>query len=324
MQPHNAVGDDLTRIASTRVLVVGDLMLDRYWFGDVERISPEAPVPVVEITETEERMGGAGNVARNISALGGLSGLAGIVGDDAAGAALRRIAEDAEISHGLITDDDMTTCVKQRIVARHQQLLRADFEQAPGTDAIAALRKSVDAMIDDYDVVVLSDYGKGALAASQELISLCLGRSKPVLVDPKGADFSRYRGASLITPNLKEFELVAGRINSDEDFNQRAQQLVNSFDLGGLLVTLSERGMKLFRAGIPTLHSPARSREVFDVSGAGDTVIGVMAMCIGAGLEMTDALHYANIAAGVVVSKLGTATASREEMMNAIARELGA
>jgi len=316
-----SVDSELQQIAASRVLVVGDLMLDRYWFGDVERISPEAPVPVVQVTAAEERMGGAGNVARNVSALGGRSGLIGVVGADSAGMSVRKIAEQDGISHRLVEDGVMPTCVKQRIVARHQQLLRADFEMVPAETAIDEMIVNVKNEISQYDVMVLSDYGKGSLSRVAELIQIGIENSKPVLVDPKGADFSRYEHADLITPNLKEFELVVGKVRDDQDMEEKAAQLVRSHRLKNLLVTLSERGMKLFSASGESLHSPARSREVFDVSGAGDTVIGVMAMCMGAGLGMDSALHYANIAAGVVVSKLGTATASVDEMKAAIARE---
>ena len=316
-----SAGSELKKLAASRILVVGDLMLDRYWFGDVERISPEAPVPVVQVNTAEERMGGAGNVARNVNALGGKSGLIGVLGDDSAGFALRQIAEQCEISHNLVVDAEMPTCVKQRIVARHQQLLRADFEQTPNSSAVNQLVDQVSREIEHYDVMVLSDYGKGSLSRVSDLIQLGVEKQKPVLVDPKGADFSRYRGAYLVTPNLKELELVAGKVQDDTDLDEKASRVVREYQLGNLLVTLSERGMKLFSKNGESLHSPARSREVFDVSGAGDTVIGVMAMCVGAGLNMSRALHYANIAAGIVVSRLGTATASIADMHSAIERE---
>lgn len=311
----------LSGFAATRVMVVGDIMLDRYWFGDVDRISPEAPVPVVSVTRNETRLGGAGNVAINIRSLGGSCTLAGIVGDDSAGAEIDTISRNAGIPTKLICDQGMPTSIKQRVISRNQQLIRADFEGAPTNSSTDQLLNEVPRLLDQHDVLVLSDYGKGALLQVEKLIELAMQRNMPVLVDPKGADFFRYAGASLITPNLKELELVVGDISDDDDMAEKASQLLKQYNLTGLLVTLSERGMKLFVRNEQPVHSPARSREVYDVSGAGDTVIAIMALCKGAEVSAEDSLRIANSAAGVVVSKLGTASATINELSFALKRD---
>ena len=312
---------NLEEFQAIRVLVVGDIMLDRYWFGDVDRISPEAPVPVVLVNEVEERMGGAGNVAANITALGGSATLVCVTGNDTASGELETLAHSNNISAQLIRDSKMPTCIKQRVISRNQQLIRADFEGRPGEQQISELHKLVSELLTDHDVMILSDYGKGSLAQSEKLINIARNAGIPVLVDPKGSDFSCYQGASLITPNFKELELVAGRIENDAAMQAAAASLIDKHTLGGILVTLSERGMMLFRDQAKLIHSPARSREVYDVSGAGDTVIAVMALCLGAGYNDESTLQIANSAAGVVVSKLGTASANREEVLMAISRD---
>lgn len=314
----------LTGLGRARVLVVGDVMLDRYWFGEVDRISPEAPVPVVAVRESRERMGGAANVAINVSTLGGHASLLGIIGDDAAGRILETVSSDAGIRHGFVVDASAPTSLKQRIIARNQQLLRADFEGHPGEQATAALLQRVAEEVDGHDVMVLSDYGKGALVHSASMIALARERGIPVLVDPKGIEFERYRGATMVTPNLKEFEAVAGKSRDEADMTVRAERLMAGYNLQKLLVTLSERGMILFDTSATPVHSPARSREVFDVSGAGDTVIGVMAMCVATGVATTESLQVANSAAGVVVSKLGTATIVMDELRAAMLRDQAA
>ena len=309
------------QIQQARVLVIGDIMLDRYWFGDVERISPEAPVPVVLVGDVQSRLGGAGNVAVNVTSLGAQCSLIGVVGDDEAGRSVSELAIEFGAEPHIVTDRSMPTCIKQRIISRNQQLLRADFENRPNEGVHAEILKVAERLIHSHDVVVLSDYGKGTLENIQLLIALALERGKPVLVDPKGADFSRYRGASMITPNLKEFEQVAGAVNDDKDLEVKAKQVIALHDLGALLVTLSERGMKLFEAHSAPIHRKARSQEVFDVSGAGDTVIGTMAMCMATKLNMSQSLKVANNAAGVVVSKIGTATVNPAELRAAIEAE---
>jgi D-beta-D-heptose 7-phosphate kinase/D-beta-D-heptose 1-phosphate adenosyltransferase len=312
---------DLEKLTSTRVLVAGDIMLDRYWFGDVDRISPEAPVPVVAVNSSQVRPGGAANVAMNVCALGGNCTLLGIVGDDTAGSELEQIVSNAGIRHEFTLDPAAATSVKQRIISRNQQLLRVDFENRPGGVVASELTGRAKHLLAEHDVLVLSDYGKGALGQCHEIIVEAVRAAIPVLVDPKGTDFSRYQGATMVTPNLKEFEAVGGVVADDSEMTARANELLARYNIDQLLVTLSERGMNLFRHGQDPLHCPARSREVYDVSGAGDTVIAVMAMCVAAGLEASVALRIANSAAGVVVSRLGTATATMGELIAAIQRD---
>ena len=315
-----SVDNLLSSIIRSNILVVGDVMLDRYWFGDVDRISPEAPVPVVSVNDVQERLGGAGNVSLNMASLGGSSTLLGIIGDDQAGQSIRKLSAVSSVQHSFVEDGAAPTTVKQRIISRNQQLLRADFESPPHADTVKQLTEEAGALVARHDALVISDYGKGATAEITKLIALAAEQGIPVLVDPKGAEFERYRGATMITPNLKEFELVVGEINGEEDMDSKAAGILSRYDIGHLLVTLSEKGMKLFSPQSPPLHSPARSREVYDVSGAGDTVIAVMAMCMAAKVKMVDALQIANCAAGVVISKLGTATSSLAELKTAILR----
>ncbi len=296
-----------------RVLVVGDVMLDRYWFGDVNRISPEAPVPVVLVRKTEERPGGAANVARNITALKGRATLLSVIGNDEAGASLERLLEGEGVQASLHRDAELSTTVKLRVIGQQQQLLRIDFERAPSHEALAAKLDDFERQIDGVDAVVLSDYGKGGLAHVSRMIEVARRRGKPVLVDPKGHEYERYRGATLLTPNRAEFREVAGRWSDAADLVRRAQKLRSDLELDGLIVTRSEEGMSLFTAK-ETWHEPTRAREVFDVSGAGDTVIGVLALMVAAGSDLHAAMRVANHAAGIVVGKLGTAVARREEL----------
>lgn len=300
------------------MLIVGDVMLDRYWFGDVTRISPEAPVPVVKIDRSEERPGGAANVARNTAALGAPTALLSVVGADEAGQALARLLREADIDASLHEDAGLATTVKLRVVGRQQQLLRIDFENAPDHEVLKAKLAEYAERVAECDVVILSDYGKGGLAHIAEMIRLARAAGKPVLVDPKGDDYARYAGATMITPNRSELREVVGRWSSEEDLTQRAQKLRTDLRLDALLVTRSEEGMTLFRAG-GAEHEPALAREVFDVSGAGDTVIATLAVMMAAGLDIADAMRLANRAAGVVVAKLGTATCSLAELAAAAA-----
>lgn len=305
----------LPSFENARVLVVGDVMLDRYWFGDVERISPEAPVPVLKVSRVEERPGGAANVARNIAALGAQCTLLSVVGDDEAGACLGKIlGEHASLEPILHLDDSISTIVKLRAIARHQQLLRLDFETAPSHEVLHAVLADFHAQLARADVVILSDYGKGGLAHIDEMIRVTRAAGKPVLVDPKGDDYLRYSGASLVTPNRSEFREVAGSWKSDAEFDAKAEKLRTELQLEALLVTRSEEGMSLYRAG-KVLHEPTQTREVFDVSGAGDTVIAAMAVMLASGADMAEAVRLANRAAGIVVGKLGTAVVSREEII---------
>ena len=299
--------------ATARVLIVGDVMLDRYWFGDVTRISPEAPVPVVKVDRTEERPGGAANVARNTAALGARTALLSVVGADEAGQALARLLREAAIDASLHEDAGLATTVKLRVVGRQQQLLRIDFENAPDHEVLKAKLAEYAERLNDCDVVILSDYGKGGLAHIADMIRMARAAGKPVLVDPKGEDYARYAGATILTPNRAELRQVVGRWSSDAELAAKAQKLRVELDVDALLVTRSEEGMTLFRAS-GTDHEPALAREVFDVSGAGDTVIGTLAVMMAAGLDLAAAMRLANLAAGVVVGKLGTATCSLEEL----------
>ena len=303
----------LPDFSRARVLVVGDVMLDRYWFGDVNRISPEAPVPVVLVRRTEERPGGAANVARNITALKGAATLLSVVGNDEAGASLERLLKDEGVQASLHRDAELSTTVKLRVIGQQQQLLRIDFEREPSHHALAAKLDEFERQVDRADAVVLSDYGKGGLAHVGRMIETARRHGKPVLVDPKGSDYERYRGATLLTPNRAEFRDVAGRWTDEEDLARRAQKLRAGLDLDGLIVTRSEEGMSLFTAA-ETWHEPTRAQEVYDVSGAGDTVIGVLALMVAAGADLHAAMRVANHAAGIVVGKLGTAVARRHEL----------
>jgi len=301
------------RVAAASVLVVGDVMLDRYWFGDVERISPEAPVPVVRIARTEERPGGAANVARNVAALGAHASLLSATGKDEPADALLRLLATDRISTSLLRDAALTTTVKLRVIGRQQQLLRIDFETEPPNELLASNLDAFDRLLAGAHALVLSDYGKGGLAHIATMIERAHAAGKPVLVDPKGDDWDRYRGATVITPNRSEFRQVAGRARDEADLARRAHALRQQLGVGALLVTRSEEGMSLY-SDAGTLTIPAQAREVFDVSGAGDTVIAALGTLLAAGAALPDAMAIANEAAGVVVGKLGTAVAEPGEL----------
>jgi rfaE bifunctional protein kinase chain/domain len=307
---------DPKRLAQTRILVVGDVMLDRYWFGDAERISPEAPVPVVRVAQTEERLGGAANVARNITALGARAGLLSVVGDDESGRTLARLARVDHISDHLHVDPKLATTVKLRIIARRQQLARVDFESAPEAEVLDAHLEQFRTLLQEYALVILSDYGKGGLTHIARMIAMAREAGRPVLVDPKGDDYSRYAGASVLTPNRAELREVVGRWTSEADLARRAQSLRRSLGLQALLLTRSEDGMTLFTED-DSWSISTQAREVFDVSGAGDTVIAVLGTMLAAGLPLREAVTVANRAGGIVVGKLGTATASAAELFGA-------
>ncbi|APX91479.1 bifunctional heptose 7-phosphate kinase/heptose 1-phosphate adenyltransferase [Halomonas sp. 1513] len=309
---------DLTALEHARVLVVGDAMLDRYWHGGTSRISPEAPVPVVRVEEADDRPGGAANVALNIASLGGHAGLAGLVGDDANADLLTARLEDAGVSTHFQRSSEIPTITKLRVMSRNQQLIRLDFEQGLGEVDTSALLAQVEAALDGVDLVILSDYGKGTLNRIEELIALVRGAGKRVLVDPKGSDFRRYRGASVITPNLTEFETVVGACRSDEELAAKGEALRAELELEALLITRSEKGMTLIRGDHAPLHLPTRAREVFDVTGAGDTVIGVLGLALAADHGFAEAMTLANLAAGLVVAKPGTATLSIAELYTAV------
>jgi D-beta-D-heptose 7-phosphate kinase/D-beta-D-heptose 1-phosphate adenosyltransferase len=314
---------ELPRFEQACVLVVGDCMLDRYWEGRASRISPEAPVPVVRVEQVVDRPGGAGNVALNIAVLGVQTRLCGVAGDDEAADSLQDILRGAGVACHLTRLAGRPTITKLRVISQHQQLIRLDFEQPEAAATAQFAPGDINAHLAGCGALVLSDYAKGTLAQPAAMIALARARGIPVLVDPKGTDFSRYRGASLLTPNLQEFEAVAGACATEAELASRAQLLMSQYELGALLVTRGEHGMTLLRAGGEPLHFPARAREVFDVTGAGDTVIGVLAAATAAGAALPDAVRLANLAAGIVVGKLGTAVVSAPELQRALLQEPG-
>lgn len=307
----------LPDFGKTRILIVGDVMLDRYWFGEVSRISPEAPVPIVKIERTEERPGGAANVARNIASLGAVVDLLSVIGDDQAGEQLQKLISEAGVSANLRRDPTISTTVKLRVIGRQQQLLRIDFETTPSREVLADKLLDFGLLLDGCDVVILSDYGKGGLAHIGKMITMARQKGKPVLVDPKGDDYSRYRGATLITPNRAELKQVIGNWSSQAELEVKVQKLRKDLELDALLLTRSEEGMTLFREG-SVFNEPASAREVYDVSGAGDTVIAVLAAMLAGGCDLEAAVSVANIAAGIVVGKFGTATVQLAELQSAL------
>ena len=300
-----------------RVLVAGDVMLDRYWSGSTGRISPEAPVPVVNVSDCVDRAGGAANVALNIASLGASVTLSGIVGEDEAAETLKRLMDEKAIKQQFLSQPDYKTITKLRVLSRHQQLIRLDFEDSRAVFDESAFHQTVLDNISDFDVLVLSDYNKGSLANAQPLIQAARKAGVQVLVDPKGHDFDKYRGASLITPNLPEFESITGYCRDDSDLYQKAESLRNSLELDALLVTRSERGMTLLENSSEPVTFPTKAREVFDVTGAGDTVIGVLAASIAAGTDLQSAVVLSNIAAGIVVGRLGAACVNSDELKQA-------
>ena len=299
-----------------RVLVVGDVMLDRYWFGEVGRISPEAPVPVVKINRVEERPGGAANVARNAAALAADVSLLSVVGRDEAGASLRKLLRRDRVTAQMHTDASLRTTIKLRVIGRQQQLVRIDFESPPSHEVLASKLRDFRRLLAATNAVILSDYGKGGLTHITDMIRMARAAGKPVLVDPKGDDYSRYRGATLITPNRSEFRSVAGGWKNETELTRKANALVRRLRIGALLITRSEEGMTLYRPG-GRLHVPAQAREVYDVSGAGDTVIATLGVMLGRGVDLAHAVRLANRAAGIVVGKFGTAVVRPQELFGA-------
>jgi len=304
---------DAPDLEAVRLLVVGDVMLDRYWFGDVSRISPEAPVPVVRIEKREARLGGAANVARNAAALGAHCGLLGVVGNDEAGDEVEQILRESSIDSYLKRDEQISTIVKLRVIGRQQQMVRIDFEEAPSETTLRDKLTQFKAVLPDYDVIIFSDYNKGSLVNVAEMIRMAREAGKTVMVDPKGDDFTPYRGATMLTPNKSELKRIVGTWKTEEQLTAKAQGLREELGLSALLLTRSEEGMSLYTAE-EVVHVPADAREVFDVSGAGDTVIATMAAMLGAGASLPEALATANRAGGIVVGKLGTATVTRDEL----------
>jgi rfaE bifunctional protein kinase chain/domain len=301
------------QFAKTNLLVVGDVMLDRYWFGDSDRISPEAPVPVVQVSKVDERLGGAANVARNVAALGANTTILGVVGEDEAGKRIGELLTQSGVNSQLEIDPKVPTTVKLRVIARQQQLIRLDFEETPSQTALEQKLVRFEKALGTADVLVLSDYGKGALSQVAAMIEYARAQNKVILVDPKGEDYEKYRGATLITPNRSELRQVVGRWADEDDLTQRAQELRRSLGIQALLLTRSEEGMSMFTdQGVS--HVRAQAREVFDVSGAGDTVIATLAVALAAQWPLDRAMALANRAGGIVVGKLGTATVTSEEL----------
>ncbi|MBM6702944.1 D-glycero-beta-D-manno-heptose-7-phosphate kinase [Sutterella massiliensis] len=304
---------DKSVISAARVLVAGDAMLDRYWFGDAERISPEAPVPVVRVTRTEERLGGAANVARNIAGIGAQSTLLSVVGNDEPGRRIEALLKLASITPKLEFDNSLATTVKLRVVARQQQMVRCDFESMPAEESLLRHLDNFKALLNKTNALVLSDYGKGGLSHISQMIEAARAKRIPILIDPKGDDYSRYAGATVITPNRAELRQVVGPWHSESELTEKAQNLREALNLDYLLLTRSEEGMTLFKRDGQTSVA-AQAREVFDVSGAGDTVIGILSAMLATGMPIEDAVRIANRAGGIVVGKLGTAAVSYEEL----------
>ncbi len=301
------------QLQQASVLVVGDVMLDRYWYGNVERISPEAPVPVVRITREEERQGGAANVAYNVVSLGAKASLLSVVGDDEASRKLEALVAATGIETHFGRDPDLKTTVKLRIIGRQQQLLRLDFENTPKTELLASQTASFARLLKEHRVVLFSDYGKGGLAHVSDMIAQARALGKPILIDPKGSDFSRYREATVITPNRAELQQVIGPWLTEAELQDKCQNLRQKLELEAILLTRSEEGMTLFDAQ-GSEHVSAQTRDVFDVTGAGDTVIATLATAVAAGLSLRQALPLSNRAGGLVVGKFGTAALSYEEL----------
>ncbi|MCG3723370.1 bifunctional D-glycero-beta-D-manno-heptose-7-phosphate kinase/D-glycero-beta-D-manno-heptose 1-phosphate adenylyltransferase HldE [Vibrio cincinnatiensis] len=300
------------------VLIIGDVMLDRYWHGPTGRISPEAPVPVVKVEHNEERPGGAANVAMNIASLGGKATIIGLTGMDEPAQVLEEKLTSLNVVCDFVALADYPTITKLRVLSRGQQLIRLDFEEKfEQNDAKQMLSRMEDAL-PRVNAVILSDYAKGALEHVQVLIQRARAAHLPVFIDPKGADFERYRGATLLTPNMAEFEQVVGKVKSEQDLVEKGLALIEQFDFEALLITRSEHGMTLLRRGMEPFNLPTQAKEVFDVTGAGDTVISVLAASVAAGKSLDDACALANAAAGVVVGKLGTSTVSTIELVEAI------
>ncbi|WP_422014545.1 D-glycero-beta-D-manno-heptose-7-phosphate kinase [Roseateles sp.] len=300
-------------LAARRVLVVGDVMLDRYWYGAVDRISPEAPVPVVRVEREEERLGGAANVALNVRTLGARATLLTVVGQDEPARRLRELLHQQGIETVLRDDKQLHTIVKLRVIGRAQQLIRVDFENEPDHEVLGQMLDAFAEQLPQHDVVLFSDYGKGGLTHIPRMIEMARAAGRPVLVDPKGSDYRRYAGASVITPNRSELAQVVGAWRGEADLLKKVEALRADIGVGAVLLTRSEEGMTLFDDSGVT-HEPARAREVFDVTGAGDTVIATLAALLGAGLPLPDAMRLANKAGSIVVGKFGTATASYEEL----------
>ena len=304
-----------SNLSNNKILVVGDVMLDQYWFGDVTRISPEAPVPIAKISKTELRPGGAANVARNIASLGGDVTLLSVVGNDDSANNLEQILEQDKVKFHLHRDNTIDTIVKLRVMARNQQLMRIDFEKTPSHEILLDILDKYENIIADYKLVILSDYGKGGLTHTEKMIEIAFKHNKPILVDPKGKDYSKYKNATIITPNKSELRDATCEWENEAQLLKQANNLKNKLNLKYLLVTRSEEGMTLFTQD-QSFTYPTVAKEVFDVSGAGDTVIGTLGLALANGINIKESVKIANIAAGIVVAKLGTATVTKDELIS--------
>ena len=299
-----------------RVLVVGDVMLDRYWFGDVDRISPEAPIPIAKIKKIEDRPGGAANVARTIANLGGNATLLSVVGLDEASKTLETLLQAENVNVLLKQDPSISTIIKIRVLARNQQLIRIDFEETPSHEILTEILDTYINIINDYDVIILSDYGKGGLSHTQMMIKIANEHNKIILIDPKGDDYSKYQGATIITPNKNELRAVVGDWSTELELQNKAHELQSNLNLTNLLLTRSEEGMTLFSNNGQHTSYQTHAKEVYDVSGAGDTVIATLGLMLANNIEISQAVQIANIAAGIVVGKLGTATVTQKELLH--------
>jgi len=306
-----------------QILVIGDVMLDSFYHGKANRISPEAPVPVVNVERVEDLPGGAANVAMNIASLGASCKISGITGQDAAADTLEQRLNSVGVNCAFHRVENRDTIIKRRVISNHQQLLRMDFEKKFESQEWQALKPIVEPRLSESKILILSDYNKGTLADPQHWINLAKQHDVPVLVDPKGNDFNKYRGADLITPNMTEFEAVVGKVVSEADLIDKAQQLIKRLDIKTILVTRSENGMSLIRQDQAAFHLPAIAKEVSDVTGAGDTVISTLAAVLAVGESIETAVTLANVAASIVVSKLGTATVSEPELKTEYQRHQG-
>lgn len=302
----------------TQILVIGDLMLDQYWFGDTSRISPEAPVPVVKITGSETRFGGAANAAFNVHSLGADVSVAGIIGNDENGRALKALLAEKNMHDATITVNNCKTISKLRMISRNQQIVRADFEEPYPTTAITSITEQCTQSLANYNVILLSDYNKGTLDNCADIIAAATKKNIKVIVDPKGSDFNKYRGAFLLTPNMSEFETIMGKCQSEQDMFTKVAKLIKTLDLKALLLTRSEKGMTLFMADGSHHHFNAKAYEVYDVTGAGDTVVATLATAIAKGIALTDAVMLANTAAGIAVGRMGAATVTPLELKLAL------
>lgn len=307
-------------LTTNKVLVVGDVMLDRYWFGNVDRISPEAPVPIAKINKIEDRPGGAANVARNIASLGGNVTLLSVVGEDEPSLVLEKLLLTEQVNTVFKKDSTISTIVKLRVIAKNQQLIRIDFEEKPSHEILAEVLDNFVEIIDQYQVVILSDYGKGGLSHTSKMIEIAKAHNKIVLVDPKGSDYSKYQNATMITPNRSEMRDATGNWSNEQELLDKATKLKQQLNLDYLLVTRSEEGMTLFSD--QAYNHPTFAQEVFDVSGAGDTVIGTIGLMLANNASIREAVEIANFAAGIVVAKLGTATVKKDELVKHLTQHI--